>query len=246
MLTCERCGAGIPPNVDTCGYCGTVSEQARVVLRTDQARERHFANQQAAQLAVLRQKAFSATEQAATRALTWGLLGFVFVCVPVPGVLAYLSFSKAQRAAREGGVELPLRAKLGLACGAFNVLAFLGVFVWMIVDIRAQDARVEARKNELTAQIAQHATTAQLDQPYACQLAELYVLSSGFAGSTDTGSFRNLRCGGALHVLGERAELDDFKLEASSTSGVTTATFCFKHGEHWFVESAGVISCALK
>ncbi len=245
-MTCERCGAGIPPNADTCAYCGTLSEQARVVLRADQARERHLANQQAAQVAVLRQKAFSATEKAASRALTWGLLGFVFVCIPIPSVFAYLSFSKAQRAAREGGVELPLRAKVGLACGVFNAVAFLGLFIWMIIDVRAQNARVEARKNELTAQIAQHAKAAPLDQPYACQLAELYVLSSGFAGSTDTSSFRSISCGGALHVQGERAELDDFKLATSSTSGVTTATFCFKHGEHWFVESAGVISCALK
>ncbi len=245
MLTCERCGAGIPPNVEQCAYCGTVSEPARAALWAERARQLQVSNQTAAQLAVLRQQAFSVTEQASSRALMWGLLGFVVVCLPMPSVLSYLAFNRAQRSAREGGVDLPLRAKLGLACAALNVLLFVGFLAWMITDVRADNARVDARKSALAQQIAQHTGTT-LDHPYACALAELHLLSNGFAGQTSTGSFRNLNCAGALHVVGERAELDDFKLSTSASAVPVTATLCFKHGEQWFVDRVGVVSCELE
>jgi len=37
MFTCERCGAGLPPNTDQCGYCGTVSGAARAALAAEAA-----------------------------------------------------------------------------------------------------------------------------------------------------------------------------------------------------------------
>jgi streptogramin lyase len=74
----------------------------------------------------------------------------------------------------------------------------------------------------------------------------LYILNNGFAGDTSVGSFRNLDCAGAVRVSNGRAELGDFKLASSSTSATVTATICFKRGERWFVERAGVVSCELK
>ncbi|HEY4104412.1 MAG TPA: hypothetical protein VGM44_10995, partial [Polyangiaceae bacterium] len=73
----------------------------------------------------------------------------------------------------------------------------------------------------------------------------LSLLTDGFQGSTNTGQFRDLVCSGALRVIKDRAELDDFKLHTSSSSPAVSATICFKHGNSWFVERTGITSCEL-
>ena len=245
MLTCERCGAGLPPSSEQCAYCGTVSERARVALAGQRVQEQQHASQAAAQAAMLRQTAFSATEQAASKALLWGLLSFVFFCLPIPSVLSWVAFNRAARTARDAGVPVPARAKIGLACAAVMGLAAFAFWIWVVIAVRDDDARVAARKAALGQQITQHGNNPQLDQPFACALAESYLLSNGFAGSTSVGSFRGLNCAGAVRVVKDRAELGDFKLRTSSSSDMLTATICFKHGERWFVDSAGTVSCGL-
>jgi hypothetical protein len=245
-LTCERCGAAILPSSEQCAYCGTVSEQARVVLQAERARQQQLTDQQVAQQAVLRQQAFGVTEQAASRALLFGLLSLGFFCVPVFNVLAFLAFKRAQAGARAAGSPLPTRATVGLLCSLLTGVLCVASWAWMVTDIRADDARVEARKTALGKQIAAHPASPTLDQSFACALAEQYVLTNGFDGSTNTGSFRDVTCAGALKVSGERAEMVDFKLKTSSSGEQRTATICFKHGALWFVESAGVTSCALQ
>lgn len=247
MLSCERCGAGLPPDSEQCAYCGTISEPARAALAGERARQEQFLRQATAQQAVLRQRALSASEQAAGRALLWGILSFVLVCVPIiPSLLSLMAYTRAQKAAREGGAELPTRARVGLWIALFSGLGSIAFWIWVIASVQADDARVDARKAVLAQQIAQQGNTAALDQPFACALAESYILSNGFLGSTSVGSFRNLDCAGVVRVVKDRAELSDFKLATSSTSATVTATICFKHGERWFVDHVGVVSCELK
>jgi len=246
MFTCERCGAGLPAHTDQCGYCGTVSGPARAALAAEAA---HRAQQQQAmnaQVALVKVKLQGTTEQAASRALMWGLLSFVFFCLPIFNVLAFLSFKRAQASAREAGSAMPTRATVGLLCAVFTGLLCVGSWIWMITDIRADNARIEARKTELTKQIAAHPEGPALDRPFACALAELYVLTNGYDGSTNTGQFRDVDCAGAVRVLNGRAEMPDFKFRTSSTDAQKSATICFKLGARWFVQEARATSCELK
>jgi hypothetical protein len=246
MFTCERCGAGLPPDRDQCGYCGTVSAPARAVVQAEAARRAHEQQQHAAQVAVLRQKLLSSTEQAASKALMWGLLSFVFFCLPIFNVLSFLQFKRAQAAAREAGVAVPTRATVGLLCSAVTALCCVGTWVWMITDIRADNARVAARKVELTRQIEAHPMGSALDHAFACALAEQYVLTNGYQNETNTGAFRDVDCAGAARIANGRAEMPDFKFKTSSSGAQQNATVCFTQGERWFVERVQATGCDLK
>jgi multidrug efflux pump subunit AcrA (membrane-fusion protein) len=245
MFTCERCGAELPPNTDQCAYCGTVSAPARALLQAETARQQQANAQATAQAAIQRQLARVAIEQAASRALLWGLFSPIFFCLPFPSALALMAFNRAQRAARQAALELPTRAKVGLALGVLSGLGCVVFWIYIAIDMHADNVRIEARKAELGQVVTRHASSAALDHELACALAEISLLTDGFDGSTNTGSFRDLECEGALHVVKDRAELDDFKLRTSSSSSAVTATICFKHGDRWFVERTGHTSCEL-
>lgn len=246
MFTCERCGAGLAPNTEQCGYCGTVSAAARAALAAEAA---HRAQQQQAmnaQVALLKVKLQGTTEQAASRALMWGLLSFVFFCLPIFSVLSFLSFKRAQTSAREAGTALPTRATVGLLCAVFTGVLFVAFWSYVVVSMREDNARLEARKAELAKQIAVHPEGPALDRAFACALAEQYVLSNGYDGTTNTGQFRDVDCAGAVTVLNGRAEMPDFKFRTSSSDAQKTVTICFKLGARWFVQEARATSCELK
>ena len=245
MWICERCGAGLPADRDQCGYCGTVSGAARMALQAVAAQRADEQARHLAQVAILRQTMLSSTEQAASRALMWGLLSFVFFCLPIPNVLSFLAYKRAQGLAREAGLPVPTRAAVGLWCSLFTGLLCVGSWVWLVTDIRADNARVEARKAELARQITAHAASLTLDHPFACALAEQYVLTNGFDGATNTGAVRDVDCAGVIRIVHDRAEMPDFKFKVSSGGAQKTATLCFKHGERWFVASAQVMGCEL-
>jgi hypothetical protein len=246
MFTCERCGAGLPPNTDQCGYCGTVSPAARSTLAAEAAQRAQRQATLDAQVAVLRVKLQSNTEQAASRTLMWGLLSFVVFCLPIFNVLALVAFKRAQTSAREAGTPVPTRATVGLLCAALTGALCVGFWVWIVIGVRADNARVEARKIELSKQIAAHPEGPALDHPFACALAELYVLTNGYDGSTNTGQFRDVDCAGAITVLNGRAEMPDFKFRISSNQPQRSATICFKLGARWFVQDTRATSCELK
>jgi hypothetical protein len=246
MFTCERCGAGLPPNTDLCGYCGTVSGAARAALAAEAAQRAHQQATLNAQVAVLKAKLSGTTEQAATRALMWGLLSFVFFCLPIANVLSFLAYKRAQASAREAGAPVPTRATVGLLCSLVTGILCVVFWIWIVIDVRADNARVDARKNELSKQIAAHAAGPELDHPFACALAEQYVLTNGYDGATNTGQFRDVDCAGAVKVLNGRAEMPDFKFRASSSEAQKSATICFKLGARWFVQEARATSCELK
>jgi hypothetical protein len=247
MLTCERCGAALPPDSEQCAYCGTISEAARASLAGERARQEQFLRQATAQQAILRQRALSNAEQAGGRALLWGIVSFVLMCIPIiPSLLSWVAYKRSQVAAREAGIAVPVRGKVGVWIALGSGLASVALWGWVIIGVRADDARVDARKAVLAQQIAQRGSAQTLDQPFACALAELFILNNGFAGDTNVGRFHELECLGAVRVLNGHAELSDFKLTTSSTSPALTATICFKHGERWFVERTGVVSCELK
>jgi hypothetical protein len=135
---------------------------------------------------------------------------------------------------------------VGLALAALCGVGFVALFIYMCVDIHADNARVEARKAELAKVITARGTSPTLDDDFACALAETALLTDGFAGSTNTGGFRDLRCAGSVHVVKDRAEMSDFMLRTSSTTSPATAVICFKHGNSWFVERTGFTSCELE
>ncbi|MET0790480.1 MAG: hypothetical protein ABW061_03080 [Polyangiaceae bacterium] len=245
MFTCERCGAVLPPDRDQCAYCGTVSAAARGAVQAAAAAQAAEQARHAAQVAIVRQTLLSTTEQAASKALMWGLLSFAFFCLPIFNVLSLVQFKRAQASAREAGVAVPTRATVGLICSIITAFCCVGSWVWLVTDIRADNARVEARKVALAKQIEAHPASPVLDHAFACALAEQYLLTNGYQGETNTGAFRDLDCAGAVTVLGLRAEMPDFKLKTSSSGPQQSATVCFKKGERWFVERAQTTGCDL-
>jgi len=219
---------------------------ARAVLAAEAGRRAQEQAALAVQVAVLKVKLQGTTEQAATRALMWGLLSFVFFCLPIFNLLSFLAFKRAQASAREAGATLPTRATVGLLCSVLTGLLCVGSWVWMVTDIRADNARVDARKTVLSKQIAAHPEGPTLDHPFACALAEQYVLINGYDGSTNTGQFRDVDCAGTVTVANGRAEMPDFKFRVSSNGAQKTATICFKLGARWFVQEARATGCELK
>lgn len=245
MFNCERCGASLPPDRDQCAYCGTVHAQAHALLQAETAKRAKQQAQADAQSAVARQMMLSTTEQAASRALMFGLLSIPFFCLPVFNVLAFLAYKKSQSSAREAGLPVPTRATAGLVCAAIMGVIFFVTWIALIVSVHQDNVRAEARKAELTQQIAAHPASPVLDHPLACQLAELYLMGSGYDGATNTGAFREVTCAGALRVVKDRAEMADFSFQVSGNGGTKTGTVCFKHGERWFVETMRATGCDL-
>jgi hypothetical protein len=236
----------LPANTDQCAYCGTVSAGARAGLAVETARRAHEQATLNAQVAVLKAKLQGTTEQAASRALMWGLLSFVFFCLPIPHVLSFLAFKRSQASAREAGAPVPTRATAGLLCSVLMGISCVVFWIWIVIGVRADNARLDARKNELSKQIAAHTQGATLDQAFACALAEQYVLSNGYDGSTNTAQFRILECAGAVTVKNGRGEMPDFKLRLSSNGDQKNATICFKLGARWFVQEARATGCELQ
>jgi hypothetical protein len=245
MFKCERCGAVLPPNTDQCAYCGSVSTQARLLLQTEAAQRMIAQAPVVAHAAVQKRVAQTNAEQAASRALMWGLLSWVFLCIPFPSVLAVLAFNRAKKLAREGEITLPTRATVGLVFGLLTGMGFIAIVIAASISVHEDNERVAARKAELAALIAKRGSSSLLDHDFACQLAELSLLSDGFQGSTNSGEFRDLACAGALRIVKDRAELGDFKLHTSSSAPAVSATICFKRGNSWFVERTGITSCEL-
>jgi len=245
MYTCQRCGAVLPANTDQCAYCGTISTGARIELRAEAARQQAMAAPIMAQQAIAKRVAQMNVEQAGNRALLWGILAPFFLCLPFPSVLAVLAHNRAKRLAKDGGVELPARARVGYVLGLVSALGFAIAFVCVCVAVYQDEKNVAARKVELAKIITAKGSTRVLDHDFACALAENSILTDGFGGSTDTGSFRDLKCQGAVVVKGERAEMPDFKLRTSSSGAPLSAFTCFKYGNSWFVERVSPTSCDL-
>jgi hypothetical protein len=245
MFNCERCGAGLPPDRDTCAYCGTLSGPAHAMLQVEAARRAEEQARVGAQAAIARTMMLSATEQASSRALLHGLLSLGFFCIPVFNVLSFLAYKRAQSSARAAGVPVPTRATTGLICAAVTGVLCVVCWIWMIAEVHANDVQLQARKDQLNKEIAAHPAGPGLDHPLACALAELYLISNGYDGATNSGAWTDVTCAGSLRVAGLRAELNDFKFRVSSSGGSKTATICFKKGERWFVENARATSCEL-
>ena len=198
------------------------------------------------QAAIARTMMLSATEQAASRSLLHGLLSLGLFCIPVFNVLGFLAYKRAQTSARAAGVPVPTRATAGLVCSVVTGVLCVLAWIWLVVEVHANDVHLEARKTELNQEIAAHPADPTLDHRLACALAELYLLSNGYDGATNGGAWTDINCAGALRVVKDRAELGDFKFRVSSSGGSKTATICFKKGERWFVENARATSCELE
>jgi hypothetical protein len=176
----------------------------------------------------------------------WGLLSFVFFCLPIFNVLSFLAFKRrasvrrvrrgAFADARDGGA-LVLSRSLG-SCAS-------GCWIWLVTDIRADNARVDARKTELSKQIAAHPEGPTLDHPFACALAELHVLTNGYDGSTNTGSSATWTA--RVRDRAERSRRNArFQVSRFVERGQKSATICFKLGARWFVQEARATGCELK
>ena len=202
--------------------------------------------QATAQQAVLRQRASSDAEQAGGRALLWGIVSFVLMCIPIiPSLLSWMAYSRSQLAARTAGVAVPTRGKVGLS---------IALLQWAVIDRildlgdrrrSGYDARVDARKAVLTRQITGTRQRIDVDQAVFMRVGRAVHLEQWLCGRHQRGLVPQFGLCGRRACVERPRRLSDFKLATSSTSPTVTATICFKHGERWFVERTGVVSCEL-
>jgi hypothetical protein len=141
---------------------------------------------------------------------------------------------RARSLAQSLRLSVPVRATIGLVISALSGAGFLVFLVWAIVSSQHDVAGIAKRKTELEKQIGTKAAAATLDQSTACALAELKILSDGHDGSSTY--FHDYECLGKIARKGERATLDDFQYQASSTGPLKKVTVCFKHGAKWYVD----------
>ena len=231
---CERCGATLQPGARQCPYCQTTTPYGMQAQQTD-LQQQQWSQAQAQQTLLQAQLTGGGQiEAAATAALLWSLVSIVFFCIPIPAIAGVVMGLRARSLAQSLRLSVPVRGTIGLAISALSGAGFLVFLVWAVVSSQHDVAGIAKRKTELEKQIGTKADAATLDQSTACALAELKILSDGHDGSSTY--FHDYECLGKVVSKGERATLDDFQYQASSTGPLKKVIVCFKHGAKWYVD----------
>jgi hypothetical protein len=224
-MKCDSCGGVLQPQELTCRFCGTATPRAFELERAkDRARDT--------------QNVAAARENAATakRALRWALGGFVFLVLPVPGIVAIVLALRARERARAVALPPPENATLSIVLGIVQLVAFGGIIAFAVYDSNARAEKASA----LRAAIADRVKRAELDVDTACSLVHLHLLEHGAiegrASSAPTTSVDAFECQGKLEQAGERATLEDVRFRSGAYPFVTR-TACLKRGRAWMVSA---------
>ncbi|MBW2457805.1 MAG: hypothetical protein JRI68_25090 [Deltaproteobacteria bacterium] len=214
---CDQCGATISPNDTICPFCQALTPLGRHQQQAQAATET-YKQQAQAQLEVRseaqrRQQKREALESSATYSLIAGAVGLVTCCLPVGPVLAIVLGLKAQRHAVQQGLAKPPRALLGIILGIGGLVLGVVGWVYYYVDTSTRDEDVARLKKESK----KGAKRAVLSKKTACQLVKIEVLQSDYAIYDDA----EIDCRGKLNVTGDRAVLENVRLERTDPDKVT-------------------------
>jgi len=214
---CKQCGATVSPHDEVCPYCqaitpyGLQQQQARVAGET-------YKQQAQAQLdaqgeAHRRQQQREALESSATYALIAGAVGLVTCCLPVGPIAAIVLGVKAQRHAVQQDLPKPPRALLGIILGIVGLVGAVVGWIWCYNDTSTRDEDVAGLKKASN----KGAKKGVISKKTACQLVKIEVLSGGYALYDEA----KIDCRGKLEVTGDRAVLQNVKLERTEPDKVT-------------------------
>ncbi|HEY2517618.1 MAG TPA: hypothetical protein VGI39_42405 [Polyangiaceae bacterium] len=239
-MTCERCGASLPPGTAACTYCGAPTAEAEAIRR--RAEESARASARSADAAYQKQSADARVRltRLARQSALWGVLGSLFCCTPA-GVAGLVLGLQARRLATELRESPPVQAMLGLALGALSTVGSVAFVIWAVISVQGDKDRAAHRITELEKQVATSVRAATLDHPTACALAEVYALRNGWSGQSGY-SLQGFECAGKVAGTAERAQLEDLRFRADSAGPYATFV-CFKRGDSWFVGEMRTTTC---
>ncbi len=240
-MRCHNCGASIDSGALTCPFCKTQSAKGAEFQRQQEHAAGAHAAWQAQTAAHQRNVRLLELDRAASRTLSWSIAGTVLCCLPL-GIVGIVQGARARTLARELGVGVPTRGKVGFilafAASAFSVIGVSTAAISSHYDQEDAEARVAL----LEKRAAPKAALQTLDQPTACALAEVHFLREGWAGHPGH-SLHGFGCVGKLVPLGtENAQLEDLRFRWSATQKFRVNT-CFKRGAKWYVTEAREGAC---
>ena len=224
-MVCQACGANLQPGSLSCPFCKTATPMAEQQAQEEALAHARFESQQRE---TTKRTAETEVNRSATMALIWSLAGLL-CCFVFPSIVALVLAIRARKLAKERSVVIPGSATIALVLASVEIVALLGFTTWMVLDFR----RVAHEREALQARVAQSAAAAKLDQPTACTLTHIALLTDGYQGHGAT-SIEDFDCPGKLTQTGDRASLEDVHFKASTDKHIVTA--CFKHGARWIVD----------
>lgn len=232
MVSCSRCGAQLGLDALECPYCRTITQRGLAERerweREQQAQRLAFEQQNAAAEQARRSEAQGAIARVSRTSLIWSAAGFLICCSPLAFVGLFFGF-RARGMAKQHGLVVPAGAIFGILLGSVQIVVFAAAMIWAVVE----NIRVDERVAELDQKLAGPSAQLVLTQPTACGLAERYLLSHGFESVSNT-FIEDIRCDGALHVDGARAELRDVEFKADDRH--IRASACLSRGARWSVD----------
>jgi hypothetical protein len=222
-MKCPSCGANQPERA-ICEYCGRA-----MPMSTPQPAAQQQNAWQAPQ-ANLHIPTPNPAEKSARHALIWSLVGAFVCCFPLSIVGLVLGL-RARKEALQQKITVPVASTLAIVISALVINLSLAFGIWFGID----QARLDDRIKELTARISARDTEEVLAQQTACDMAELRILTDGWADDSSI-VIDGFDCPGKVIQRETDAELPDFSFNTSSYARVTV-TVCYKRGARWTVKA---------
>lgn len=243
-MNCPHCGAQIDATAVECPFC-KVQTQYGVQQRYQQEQ---FASQQqqwaAQEQARIRGMRMVELEGIASRTLGFSLGGLLLCCVPLGGLGIWQGL-RARTLARELGVDVPGRGKLGYVLSIVSCVTSVVIITWAMIQSHYDQEDASERIAKLEKRVGPKVASPTLDQNTACGLAEIHLLQNGW-NSHPGYSLERFQCVGKLSPLGtDGADLEDFRFGWGSNDKYEIDV-CFKHGAKWYVSEVRKGRCVSK
>src|SRR5690242_16457543 len=113
-MECPRCGADVDPAQTACVYCGAATPNAERIRAEERVRQERATADRAESDRRQQTAAREKMETAATRSLTFALVGSVICLLPVFQIVSVIFYLRARSFARQLSADLPMRATAGL------------------------------------------------------------------------------------------------------------------------------------
>jgi hypothetical protein len=231
VTRCPQCNAPLVDDVESCIFCGTLTEAGRRVRSeraTQQKLEAQLAQQRASMTAQSEQsRATQEIARAGTRAILWSVLGLLACCLPIGPIVGLVMSRGAAQLAKKHGLDSS-RATLGLAVSASCLLICVGMWIFIVV----LGVKESNHKAELLSVVEAGAGKPALSAPTACALAELELMETKFGDFSYAN--HDFHCSSDLTLKGDDARLlGSYFMKESKRVPVVA---CFHKTARWSVQ----------